>query len=64
MATNTQLINGVYHTSFRELGGGSTESVLYVEQELTATQQAQARTNIGVAGATEVAYLGSTVGTA
>ena len=61
---NTQLINGVYHTSFRELGGGgSSESVLYVEQDLTSEQQAQARTNIGVAGKTEVAYLGTAVGT-
>lgn len=60
----TKLINGVYHTSIHELGGGSTESVLYVAQELTASQQAQARTNIGVAGASEVAYLGSPVGTA
>jgi len=61
----TKLINGVYHTSIHELGGGGpTESVLYVAQELTASQQAQARTNIGVAGASEVAYLGSPVGTA
>lgn len=60
----TKLINGVYHTSIHELGGGATESVLYIEQDLTTEQKAQARTNIGVAGATEVAYLGTPVGTA
>lgn len=61
----TKLINGVYHTSIHELGGGgATESVLYIEQDLTTEQKAQARTNIGVAGDTEVAYLGTPVGTA
>lgn len=60
----TQLINGVYHTSISDLGpGGSSEAVLYTEQDLTTEQKAQARTNIGVAGAAEVAYLGSVVGT-
>lgn len=43
----TKLINGVYHTSIHELGGGATESVLYIEQDLTTEQKAQARTNIG-----------------
>ena len=60
----TKLINGVYHTSIHELGGGATESVLYIEQDLTTEQKAQARTNIGVASDTEVAYLGTPVGTA
>ena len=60
----TRLINGVYHTTISELGGGgSTEAVLYTEQTLTSEQQAQARTNIGVAGGTEVVYLGNVVGT-
>ena len=60
----TQLINGVYHTSISDLGGGgSSEAVLYTEQDLTTEQKAQARTNIGVAGASEVVYLGSVVGT-
>lgn len=60
----TKLISGVYHTSIHELGGDSpSEAVLYVEQDLTTEQKAQARTNIGVAGAAEVAYLGSVVGT-
>ena len=60
----TRLINGVYHTSISDLGGGgSSEAVLYTEQDLTTEQKAQARTNIGVAGASEVVYLGSVVGT-
>lgn len=60
----TQIINGVYHTSISDLGGGgSTEAVLYVAQTLTTEQQAQARDNIGVAGESEVAYVGNVVGT-
>ena len=60
----TKLINGVYHTSIHELSGSATESVLYIEQDLTTEQKAQARSNIGVASDTEVAYLGTPVGTA
>lgn len=60
----TKVINGVYGPSLSELGGETkTEAVLYVEQDLTATQQAQARENIGVAGLAQVAYLGTPIGT-
>ena len=59
----TKVINGDYGPSLNELGGEEkTEAVLYVEQELTATQQTQARANIGVAGRAQVAYLGMPVG--
>lgn len=59
----TQLINDTNRTAISELGGGQVnESVRYGEQELTSEQKAQARTNIGVAGASEVAYLGTPVG--
>ena len=47
----TEKINGVYHVSNTEQGGGGGGSdpnaVKYTEQSLTDTQQAQARTNIG-----------------
>ena len=60
----TRLINDTTHTPISSLGGETkTEAVLYVEQDLTATQQAQARENMGVAGANQVAYLGTPIGT-
>ena len=52
----TKLINGVYHTSFRDVGGGgdATNAVLFVEQTLTDAQKAQARENIDALGGSEV----------
>ena len=46
----TEKINGVYHVSNTEQGGGGSDpnAVKYTEQSLTEAQQAQARTNIGV----------------
>lgn len=60
----TKVVNDLYHPSISSLRPteDATEDVLYVEQELSPTQQAQARRNIGVAGASEVAYLGDIVG--
>lgn len=59
-----KIVNGGNSPTLSELGGETkTEAVLYVEQDLTATQQAQARRNIGVAGLTQVAYLGTPIGT-
>lgn len=49
----TTLINGVYHTSFRDVGGGGgggndPNAVHFnAAQSLTDAQKAQARTNIG-----------------
>ena len=48
----TEKINGVWHVSNTEQGGGggggSTENaVLYTSQDLSSSQQAQARANIG-----------------
>jgi hypothetical protein len=48
----TELINGVYHVTFRENGGGGgggtdMEAVHFTPQSLTPEQKLQARTNIG-----------------
>ena len=45
----TEKINGVYHVSNTEQGGGGSDpnAVKYTEQSLTEAQKAQARTNIG-----------------
>ena len=58
----TKLINEMERVPIRALSGETrTEAVLYVEQELTAIQRAQARKNIKVASISEVAYLGSPI---
>lgn len=58
-----KVVNGGNSPTLSELGGETrTEAVLYVGQELTASQQAQARANIGVVWSGEVAYLGDVVG--
>lgn len=47
---STQKINGVYHVSNTEQGGGGgsdPNAVKYTPQTLTTSQQAQARLNIG-----------------
>jgi len=60
MATN--VINGVSPTPIGALEvDQGTEAVLYVEQDLSPSQKKQARQNIGVAGKSEVAYLGDIV---
>ena len=47
----TELINGVYHVTFRENGGGGggtdPNAVHFTPQTLTDAQKAQARSNIG-----------------
>lgn len=59
-----KIVNGGNSPTLAELGGETkTEAVLYVEQDLTATQKEQARHNIGVAGKAQVAYLGTPIGT-
>ena len=40
----------------------NNEAVLYIEQDLTTEQKAQARANIGVASAATAIYLGDIVG--
>jgi len=61
MATN--IINDTTVTPIGALAPeAQSESVLYVEQELTPAQQMQARQNMGVAGRAQVAYLGMPVG--
>lgn len=61
----TQVITSVNRNSIGELIGsnGNSEAVLYIEQDLTTEQKAQARTNIGVAVAAKAVYLGNVVGT-
>lgn len=63
----TKVVNGGETVTLAELRAlapyQESEAVLYIEQTLAPTQQAQARINIGVAGKTEVAYLGNIIGT-
>lgn len=58
-----KMINGG-SIALSELSNSSdpNEAVLYVEQTLTTEQKAQARSNIGVANSSTVAYLGNVVG--
>lgn len=59
----TKVVNDYYHPSISSLHNDEgTENVLYIEQDLSPSQQRQARENIGGAGASEVAYLGDIVG--
>lgn len=61
----TRLIDYINRIALSRLESRSAdESVLYIQQDLTAEQKAQARANIGVASADDVVYLGSIVGTA
>lgn len=59
----TQKINGVYHVSNTQQGGGGgsdPEAVKFTPQDLSADQKSQARSNIGLGA---VAYMGNIVGT-
>ena len=63
----TKVVGGGEIVTFADLRAlaprQDSEAVLYVEQTLAPTQQAQARSNIGVAGKNEVIYLGNIIGT-
>ena len=62
---NTELINGVYHTSYRDIGGGgggTPNAVQYVPQTLTDAQKAQARQNIGGASAADLNQTNTALG--
>ena len=62
---NTELINGVYHTSYRDIGGGgggTPNAVQYVPQTLTNAQKAQARTNIGGASSADLSQTNTALG--
>lgn len=62
---NTELINGVYHTSYREIGGGgggTPNAVQYVPQTLTDAQKAQARQNIGGASSADLNQTNTALG--